>query len=114
MVGVVALLVVGPEQLPNLARTAGRWIGKARYFVHAITAEINREIKAEELKKVLDEQARLSEIDNLISETRQNFSLARESLQITPNHSPPVASEEKNNDSAKINPTTELNPHESQ
>lgn len=101
MVGVVALLVVGPAQLPELARTAGRWVGKARYFVHKVTTEINREIKAEELKNILEEQARISEMDNLITETREHFTSARDALRITYNHNgtanPNSASESEQN-----------------
>ncbi len=77
MVALVALIVVGPERLPDLARTAGRWIGKARHFVGAVKTEIEREIKAEELKRILDEQTKLPELQQMIEETgsslRQSF-----------------------------------------
>ncbi len=69
LVALVALIVVGPERLPELARTAGRWIGKARHFVGAVKTEIEREIKAEELKRILDEQAKLPELQQMIEET---------------------------------------------
>lgn len=73
MVGVVALLVVGPERLPGLARTAGLWIGKARYFLSSVKAEINREIKADELKRLVDQQSQIPELHEFIDETRRNF-----------------------------------------
>jgi len=112
MVGVVALIVVGPEQLPSLARTAGRWIGKTRYLIHAVTAELNREMKTEELKKILEEQARLTEVDNLITETRQNFALAREALQIKPESNPVEFTPMPNPDAVKSDPNSESDPHE--
>ncbi|CAK0768084.1 Sec-independent protein translocase protein TatB [Gammaproteobacteria bacterium] len=80
MVGVVALIVVGPERLPGLARTAGLWLGKARYFVSSVKAEIDREIKAEELRRILAEHARLPEVDKFIEETRQGLSAVHEEL----------------------------------
>ncbi len=45
LIGVVALLVVGPERLPKLARTAGLWIGRGRRMLSSVKAEIDRELK---------------------------------------------------------------------
>ncbi|MEO5343437.1 MAG: Sec-independent protein translocase protein TatB [Gammaproteobacteria bacterium SHHR-1] len=74
LVGVVALLVVGPERLPGLARTAGAWVGRARAFVGNVKADIDKELKAEELKRILDEQARLSNpLEEIVEQTRQGL-----------------------------------------
>lgn len=74
LVGVVALLVVGPERLPGLARTAGAWIGRARSFVTNVKADIDRELKAEELKRILDEQAKLANpLEEIIEETKESL-----------------------------------------
>lgn len=51
VVGVIALIVFGPERLPGLARTAGFWIGRARAAVHSIRAEMEREINADGLRE---------------------------------------------------------------
>ncbi len=83
MVGVVALLVVGPERLPGLARTAGLWLGKARYFVSGVRAEIEREIKAEELRRVLNEQAQSTGLHEIVEETRQTLADSRSALKET-------------------------------
>ena len=48
VVGVVALLVIGPERLPKLARTAGMWVGRGRRFVSSVKADIEQELKTEE------------------------------------------------------------------
>jgi sec-independent protein translocase protein TatB len=56
VVGLVALVVVGPERLPKLAYTAGKWLSKGRRLVQQVKLEIDKEIKAEELKRVLAEQ----------------------------------------------------------
>ena len=50
---VIALLVLGPERLPAAARTAGRWVGGARRMVSQFTSELDRELKADELRKEL-------------------------------------------------------------
>ena len=51
--GVIALLVLGPERLPTAARAAGRWIGGARRMVSQFTSELDRQLKAEELREDL-------------------------------------------------------------
>jgi len=73
VVAVVALLVIGPERLPSVARTAGLWVGRARRFVSSVKADIEREIKAEELKRILDEQGRSNPLDQIIEETGDSF-----------------------------------------
>jgi sec-independent protein translocase protein TatB len=51
MVGLVALVLIGPEKLPAVARLAGFWLGKSRRLVAAIKAEMQREFQAEELRQ---------------------------------------------------------------
>lgn len=71
MVLVIALIVVGPERLPGLARTAGLWVGKAKHFISEVKSEINRELAADELKKVLDKQETLHEVYDIMEEAKQ-------------------------------------------
>jgi sec-independent protein translocase protein TatB len=61
LVGVVALLVLGPERLPGAARTAGRWMGRARATVSRLNSDLERELRAEELRRSLREEARALE-----------------------------------------------------
>ncbi len=56
MVGLVALLVIGPEKLPKVARTAGLWIGKSRNLMATFQAEIKQELQAEEMRQLLEQQ----------------------------------------------------------
>jgi len=57
VISAVALVVLGPERLPKVARTVGEWAGKAQRYVSQVKADINREVELAELKK-LQEQAR--------------------------------------------------------
>lgn len=52
IIGVVALVIVGPERLPGLARTAGLWVGKARRMVADVKRDIDRELKASEMSEL--------------------------------------------------------------
>ena len=52
LIGAVALIVIGPEKLPRVARTVGALMGKARRYVADVKAEVNRSIELEELQKM--------------------------------------------------------------
>ncbi|HMM74323.1 MAG TPA: Sec-independent protein translocase protein TatB [Gammaproteobacteria bacterium] len=52
MIGLVALLVVGPERLPELVRTAGRWIGRAQRLARELRTELERDVGTQELKQI--------------------------------------------------------------
>ena len=52
LIGVVALIVIGPEKLPRVARTVGNLLGKAQRYVADVKAEVNRSIELEELQKM--------------------------------------------------------------
>jgi sec-independent protein translocase protein TatB len=52
LIGAVALIVIGPEKLPRVARTVGHLLGKAQRYVADVKAEVNRSIELDELKKL--------------------------------------------------------------
>ena len=52
VIGVVALLVIGPEKLPRVARTIGALMGRAQRYVSDVKADISREIELDEFKKM--------------------------------------------------------------
>ena len=54
MIGAVALIVIGPEKLPKVARTVGTLLGKAQRYVADVKAEVNRSMELDELKKMKD------------------------------------------------------------
>jgi sec-independent protein translocase protein TatB len=72
IIGVVALVIVGPERLPGLARTAGLWIGKARRMVSDVKRDIDRELKASEMaeiKKDIDQASK--EVQNVADNIKE-------------------------------------------
>ena len=55
VIGIVALVVIGPERLPRVARTAGHLFGRMQRYVGDVKADINREIELEDLRKLRDQ-----------------------------------------------------------
>ncbi len=52
IIGVVALIVIGPEKLPKVARMAGTLYGRAQRYLHNVKSEVSREIELEELRNL--------------------------------------------------------------
>jgi sec-independent protein translocase protein TatB len=73
VIAVVALIVIGPERLPKVARTVGLWVGRMRGMVLSVKADIDRELRAEELKRMMEEQARSAGLHEIIEETRETL-----------------------------------------
>ena len=70
LVAVVALIVIGPERLPAVARTLGFWVGKVRRFVTSVQADFQREVvKSEELKQLLEQQSKIKDVHEIIEQT---------------------------------------------
>ena len=55
LIAVVALVVIGPERLPKVARTAGQWLGRLNRYVSQVKQDIDRDIKLDELRKMQQE-----------------------------------------------------------
>ncbi|MEO7558612.1 MAG: Sec-independent protein translocase protein TatB [Gammaproteobacteria bacterium] len=71
LIGVVALLVVGPQKLPGLARGIGLWVGKTRRMIASVRADVDREFKTDELRKLLTEQQEeMRELRHILDENR--------------------------------------------
>lgn len=78
LIGIVTLLVVGPQRLPGVAVFAGHWIGRIRRFVRNMRDEINEELETEHLKSLVAEQNReISElrrdVEAVRSDTERSF-----------------------------------------
>lgn len=76
IIGVIGLMVIGPDKLPGVARTAGMWVGRTRRFVSQVKTDIDKELKQEELRKALEEDAGLDEIKKIMN--TDNFDLEEE------------------------------------
>ena len=66
VLAVIGLIVLGPERLPAVARTMGRWVGQAKHYMSALTSELEREVKADDIRREVREAR-----EQIESETRQ-------------------------------------------
>lgn len=74
LIGAVALVVIGPERLPRVARTVGALLGKAQRYVSDVKAEVNRSMELEELRKMKDGvENSLKEAGDAMNETAEDF-----------------------------------------
>ena len=74
VIAVVALIVIGPEKLPKLARTLGALTGRMQRYVAEVKEEVNREVRFQELQQLQQE------IQATASQTQSNFQQKTESL----------------------------------
>jgi sec-independent protein translocase protein TatB len=74
LIGVVALIVIGPEKLPKVARTLGTLIGKAQRYVSDVKAEVNRSMDLEELKKMKETmETAARDVEQSVQTTASDF-----------------------------------------
>jgi sec-independent protein translocase protein TatB len=74
LIGAVALIVIGPEKLPRLARTVGTLLGKAQRYVADVKAEVNRSMELDELKKMKDTvEGAARDVENSIQTNAADF-----------------------------------------
>ena len=67
---VLALIVLGPERLPQAARSVGYWFGKMRRYVEGVKAEVEKEFDTSELKRMLhNQEVQIRELQNKLNET---------------------------------------------
>ncbi|MGE0801353.1 MAG: Sec-independent protein translocase protein TatB [Lautropia sp.] len=86
IVAVVALVVIGPERLPKVARQAGQWITKLRRYVDDVKSDFNRQIELSELrslKKDVEDAAKSIEgsVTGAVSDVRSSFDSVNQALQ---------------------------------
>lgn len=95
IIGVVALIVIGPEKLPKTARTLGHLFGRLQRYVNDVKADINREIELDELRKLKQEvQTAAQEIETSVSSAARNIETGLSSVETQLNAAaaePPVA-----------------------
>lgn len=102
VVGVVALIVVGPEKLPRLARTVGALIGKAQRYVSDVKAEVNRSIELEELQKMKAQMERAAQ--EVESSVQTNISELEHDWVSGASNTGSTTTDDQNIDDATFNP----------
>lgn len=74
LIGAVALIVIGPEKLPRVARTVGALLGKAQRYVADVKSEVSRSIELEELKKMKESmEGAARDVESSVQSTASDF-----------------------------------------
>jgi sec-independent protein translocase protein TatB len=89
VIAVVALIVIGPERLPKVARTLGHLFGRMQRYVNDVKADISREMELDELRKMqtsMEDAARSfqSSVSKEVSETESEFNKLAQAAQSAP------------------------------
>lgn len=74
LIGIVSLIVIGPERLPAVARTAGQWIGKLQRFVRGVKTDLASELESGDLKKLIgDQREQINELKDMVNSAKKDF-----------------------------------------
>ena len=77
LIGVVALVVIGPERLPGVAITVGKYVGRLRRFMTNVRADVESELKTDEIRKLLAaQQEELSSLKEVVSEASKGLDMS--------------------------------------
>ena len=98
LVSVVALLVIGPDKLPETVRTIALWIGRIKRGLSDIKADIEKEIGADEIRRQLHNESIMKELDNtkneisgIMKDAEVKLAAAKQSASMNPDSSQPDA-----------------------
>ena len=113
LIGIVALIVIGPERLPGVARTAGKYFGRLKRFMTTVKADVEQELRADELRQILaDQQRELDTIKDSMNVAGKAFekevndvSAAGESLAESLDETPSTSEQSSAADTAEPEPT---------
>ncbi len=88
IIGVVALVVLGPERLPRVARQAGQWMGKLQRYVADVKSDINRQVEMSELRRMQEEVKEAAKsieasVHGAVDETRKELDSLQTSAALT-------------------------------
>ncbi|MDC9727405.1 MAG: Sec-independent protein translocase protein TatB [Candidatus Thioglobus sp.] len=70
LIGIITLIIVGPERMPSIARTAGKYVGKAKRFIAKIQDDVSDEIDIDQFKKQMNDMDKESNIVEIFDETK--------------------------------------------
>ena len=106
IIGVVALLVIGPERLPSVARKAGHYFGRIRRFVTNVRADVEREFRTDELQRMLQQQQdELQSLKEVVNETKKEVDLG--AIEQSVREAGEAAIDDKKSDADKDSNSTE-------
>ena len=81
LIGIVALVVIGPERLPAVAKTAGQWIAKLQRFVRGVKTDLASELETGDLKKLIgDQREQINELKDMVSSAKKDFETSSQTL----------------------------------
>ncbi len=81
LIGIVSLVVIGPERLPAVAKTAGQWIGKLQRFVKGVKTDLASELETGDLKKLIgDQREQINELRDMVSTAKKDFQSTAQSV----------------------------------
>lgn len=111
VIGVVALIVIGPERLPKVARTLGHLVGRAQRYVNEVKTDIQREINLDEvndLKKQINEAAHAMRhsVDATANSVREPLEQARSMLNEASQSAQKALNTSKAEDTDGVNPSS--------
>ncbi|WP_086479523.1 Sec-independent protein translocase protein TatB [Oceanospirillum sanctuarii] len=107
VIGILALLVLGPERLPKAARTAGMWIGRIKQGFSSIQQEVNQQLHMEEMQRQLEENRR--KLEETLRKQEQSITESAGPQPTTPDtaESKPVQAVEQDAPVAQVRPEDE-------
>ena len=77
LIGIVALVIIGPERLPGVARTAGKYVGKFRRFMVNVRADVESELKTDELREILaKQQEELRSLKDVVNDVGKDLDMS--------------------------------------
>jgi sec-independent protein translocase protein TatB len=77
LIGIVALVVIGPERLPSVAITVGKYVGRLKRFVTNVRTDVESEFKTDEIRKLLAaQQEELSSLKDVVSEAKKGLDMS--------------------------------------
>ena len=84
LIGIVALVVIGPEKLPGVARTAGKYFARLRNFMTNVRADVESELKADELRELFEaQQKELESLKEVVGDVGKDIGLSEISNEVT-------------------------------